>query len=135
MLRIFSPPLGEIHSRIVLFITMVLGQVFDVEDVANVVLVAWDVDLVGVVIVVCDHLEWSVGSWEYLGLAFLGEAVFAEMYPYLITRLEHHRRLVDVELGGESLYLALDRGTCFFMHLLEVGSSCTSVQVCSFMKR
>ena len=58
------PPLGEIRPRIVLFITMVLGQVFDVEDVANVVLVAWDVDLVGVVVVACKHLEWSVGSWE-----------------------------------------------------------------------
>ena len=45
-----SPPLGVIRPWIVLFITMVLGQVFDVEDVANVV--------------ARDHLEWSVGSWE-----------------------------------------------------------------------
>ena len=63
MLRIIFPPLGKIRPRIVLFITMVLGQVFDVEDVANIVLVAWDVDLVGVVVVVCDRLEWTVGSW------------------------------------------------------------------------
>ena len=63
MLRIIFPPLGEIRPWIVLFITMVLGQVFDVEDVANVVLVAWDVDLVGSVVVSCDHLEWAVGSW------------------------------------------------------------------------
>ena len=48
-----SPPLGEIRPRIVLFITMVLGQVLDIEDVAYVVLVTRDVDLVGVVIVAC----------------------------------------------------------------------------------
>ena len=37
-----SPPLGEIRPRIVIIITMVLGQVFDVEDVAYVVLVTWE---------------------------------------------------------------------------------------------
>ena len=47
------PPLGEIRPWIMLFITMVLGQVFDVEDVANVVLVTWDVDLIGIVVVAC----------------------------------------------------------------------------------
>ena len=66
---------------------------------------------------------------------FLGEAVLAEMYPYLITRLEHDWRLVDVELAGESVYLAFDRGACFFMHLLELGGSCACVHVCSFLKR
>ena len=50
MLRIISPPLGEICPRIVIFITMVWGQVLDVEDAAYVILVAWDVDLVGVII-------------------------------------------------------------------------------------
>ena len=53
MLRIIFLPLGEIRPRIVLFITMVLGQVFDVEDVTYVLLVTWDVDLVGVVVVAC----------------------------------------------------------------------------------
>ena len=52
MLRI-TPPLGEIRPWIVIFITMVLGQVFDIEDVAYVVLVAWDVNLVSVVVVAC----------------------------------------------------------------------------------
>ena len=62
-----------------LFITMVLGQVFDVEDVANVLLVAWDVDLVGVVVVACKHLEGSIRSWSKLGFAFMWEAVLAKV--------------------------------------------------------
>ena len=65
MLSIISPPpLGEIRPWIVIFITMVLGQVFDVECVAHIVLVSWDVDLVGVVVVACEYLEWAIDSWE-----------------------------------------------------------------------
>ena len=62
MLRIISPPpLGEIRLRIGILI-MVFVQVLDIEDVAYIVLVAWDVDLIGVVIVACEHLEGSIGS-------------------------------------------------------------------------
>ena len=43
---------------------MVGREIFDVEDVANVVLVAWDVDLVGVVVVACEYLEWAIYSWK-----------------------------------------------------------------------
>jgi hypothetical protein len=50
---ISPPPLEEIRPRIMILITMVLGQVLDVEDVAYVVLVAWDVNLVGIVVVAC----------------------------------------------------------------------------------
>ena len=54
MLRIISPPhLGEICPRIVIFLTMVWGQVLDVECATYIILVTWDVDLVGVVIVSC----------------------------------------------------------------------------------
>ena len=63
MLRIISPPLGKIRPRIKILITMVRGEIFDVEDVAHGVLVAWDVDLVCVVVVACKHLEGSIGSW------------------------------------------------------------------------
>ena len=73
--------MGEIRPRIVIFITMVLGQVFDVECVAHIVLVSWDVDLVGVVVVACEYLEWVIGSWKELGLALLGKMILAEMYP------------------------------------------------------
>ena len=62
MLRIISPPLGEIRPRIESFISMVWREVLDVEDVAHGVLVAWDVDLVGVVIVACKRLEGSIRS-------------------------------------------------------------------------
>ena len=79
MLRIICPPLGEIRPRIVLFITMLLGQIFDVEDAANVVLVAWEVDLVSVVVVACKYLEGSIRSWSKLGLAFLWKAVLAKV--------------------------------------------------------
>ena len=49
-----SPPtLGNIRPRIESFITMVWREVFDVEDVTHVVLVSWEVDLVGVVVVAC----------------------------------------------------------------------------------
>ena len=46
-----------------ILITMVRGEIFDVEDVAHGVLVAWDVDLVCVVVVACKHLEGSIESW------------------------------------------------------------------------
>ena len=49
MLRIISPPLGKIRRRIKFFITIVVREVLDIEDVAHGVLVAWDVDLVCVV--------------------------------------------------------------------------------------
>ena len=62
MLRIISPPLGKIRPWIEIFITMVGREIVDVEDVAHGVLVAWNVDLVGVVVVVCKHLEGSVRS-------------------------------------------------------------------------
>ena len=47
------PPLGKIRPWIKIFITMVWREVLDVEDVAHVVLVSWEVDLVGVVVVAC----------------------------------------------------------------------------------
>ena len=52
MLRIISPPLGKIRPWIEILITMVRGEIFDVEDVAHGVLVSWNVDLVGIVVVV-----------------------------------------------------------------------------------
>ena len=42
---------------------MVGREIFDIEDVAHGVLVAWDVDLVGVVVVAFKNLEGSIGSW------------------------------------------------------------------------
>ena len=42
---------------------MVGRKIRDIEDIAHIVLVAWDVDLVGVVVVVFGHLEGSIGSW------------------------------------------------------------------------
>ena len=42
---------------------MVGREIFDVEDVTHGVLVSWDVDLVGVVLVAFKHLEGSIGSW------------------------------------------------------------------------
>ena len=47
------PPLGKIRPRIEILITMVRGEIEDVEDVAHVVLVAWEIDLVSVVVVAC----------------------------------------------------------------------------------
>ena len=79
MLRIISPPLGKIRPRIEILITMVRGEIFDVEDVAHGVLVTWDVDLVGVVVVACKHLEGSIRSWSKLGLSFLWIAVLAKV--------------------------------------------------------
>ena len=63
MLRIISPPLGKIRPRIEILITMVQGEIVDVEDVAHGVLVPWDVDLLGVVVVAFKHLEGSIDSW------------------------------------------------------------------------
>ena len=60
MLRIISPPLGKIRPRIEILITMVRGEVFDVEDVAHGVLVTWDVDLVCVVVVEVRQVEQAV---------------------------------------------------------------------------
>ena len=53
MLRIISPPLGKIQRRIEILITMVRGEIGDVEDVSHVVFVAWEIDLVSVVVVAC----------------------------------------------------------------------------------
>ena len=75
MLRIISPPLGKIRPRIEILITMVWGEIFDVEYVAHGVLVAWDVDLVGIVVVAFKHLEWSIRAYSKFGLAFLGKVV------------------------------------------------------------
>ena len=79
MLRIISPPLGKIRPRIEILITMVRGEIFDVGDVTHGILVAWDVDLVCVVVVACKHLEGSIRSWPELGLAFLWKAVLAKV--------------------------------------------------------
>ena len=79
MLRIISPPLGKILPRIKFSITMEGREIFDVEDVAHVVLVAWEVDLVSVVVVACKHLEGSIRSWSKLGFVFLWEAVLAKV--------------------------------------------------------
>ena len=75
MLRIISPPLGKIRPRIEILVTMVRGEIFDVEDVAHGVLVMWDVDLVCVVVVAGKHLEWSIRAYSKFGLAFLGKVV------------------------------------------------------------
>ena len=53
MLRIISPPLGKIRPRIEILITMVRGDIIDIEDIAHGVLVAWEVDLVCVIVVAC----------------------------------------------------------------------------------
>ena len=79
MLRIISPPLGKIRPRIKIFITMERREIFDVEDVAHIVLVAREVDLVSVVVVACKHLEGSIRSWSKLGFVFLWEAVLAKV--------------------------------------------------------
>ena len=129
MLRIISPPLGKIRPRIKIFIAMERREIFDVEDVAHVVLVAWKVDLVSVVVVACKHLEGSIRSWSKLGLVFLWEAVLAKVYPHSITNVEDHRLLVEVELGHKALNLALDGVSCIFMHLLEMCHTRTCIQI------
>ena len=54
MLCIISrPPLGKIRPQIESLITMVGREIFDIEDVAHRLLVTWDVDIVGVVVVAC----------------------------------------------------------------------------------
>ena len=58
---------------------MVGREIFDVEDVAHGVLVACNVDLVGVVVVAFKHLEGSIHSWLKFGLAFVGEAILAKV--------------------------------------------------------
>ena len=79
MLRIISPPLGKIRPRIEIFITMVGRKIRDIEDIAHIVLVAWDVNLVNVVVVASEHLEGSIGSWSKFGLVFLWKAVLAKV--------------------------------------------------------
>ena len=79
MLRIISPPLGKIRPHIEILITMVRGEIFDIEDVAHGVLVTWDVDLVSIVVVACKHLEGSIQSWSQLGFAFLWKAILAKV--------------------------------------------------------
>ena len=79
MLHIISPPLGKIRPRIEILINMVRGEIFDVEDIAHIVLVAGEVDLVSVVVVSCKHLEGYVRSWSKFGLAFLGKEVLAKL--------------------------------------------------------
>ena len=79
MLRIISPPLGKIRPRIKFFITMEGREIFDIENVAHVVLVAREVDLVSVVIVACEHLEGSICSCSKLRLAFLWKALLAKV--------------------------------------------------------
>ena len=79
MLRIISPPLGKIRPRIKFFITVEGREVLDIEDIAHVVLVAGEVDLVSVVVVACKELEGSVRSWSKFGLVFLGKAVLAKV--------------------------------------------------------
>ena len=129
MLRIISHPLGKIRPRIEILITMVGREIFDVEDVAHGVLVPWNVNLVGVVIVACKHLEGSIRSWSKLGLAFLWKVVLAKMYPHEISNVEDHGVLVDVALGRKSLYLALNGVPCIVMHLLEMVHTCTCVHI------
>ena len=58
---------------------MVGCKILDAEDIAHVVLVAREVDLVSVVVVACKHLEGSIRSWTKLGFAFLWEAVLAKV--------------------------------------------------------
>ena len=80
MLRIIAPPLGKIQPRIEILITMVGREILDIEDVAHGVLVMWEVNLVGVVVVVVfKHLERSIRSWLKFGLAFVGEAVITKV--------------------------------------------------------
>ena len=57
---------------------MVGREIFDVEDVAHGVLVAWNVNLV-VVVLAFKHLEGSICSWSKFGLAFVGEAVLSKV--------------------------------------------------------
>ena len=129
MLRIIYPPMGKIRPRIKFFITMEGREIFDVEDVAHVVLVAWEANLVSVVVVLCEHLEGSICSWSKLGLVFLWKTVLVKVSPHEITSVEYHRVLVEVELGRKTLNLALDGVPCIFMHLLEMCRSCASIQI------
>ena len=48
--------------------------------------------------------------------------------------VEYHGLLVDVELGRESFYLALNGVPCIFMHRLEVVDSGTRVHVCALLE-
>ena len=79
MLHIISPPLEKIRPRIEILITMVRGEIGDVEDVTHVVLVAWEIDLVGVVVAAFEHFKGSIRLWSKFGLAFVGEAVLVKV--------------------------------------------------------
>lgn len=80
---------------------MVGREIFDIEDVAHVVLFAREVDLVSIVVVAWEHLEGSIGSWLMFGLAFVGEPVLAKVQPHEVANVEYHGLLVEVELGRE----------------------------------
>lgn len=56
------PPSGKIRSRIGNVITMVRGQVGDVESITHRVLVEWDVNLVGIIVDPLYHLEGAIDS-------------------------------------------------------------------------
>ena len=66
---------------------------------------------------------------------FVGEAFLAKVSPHKISNVEYHGLFVDVGLGRESLYLALDGVPCIFMHFLEVVDSGTRVHVGALLKR
>ena len=61
------------------FITMEGREIFDVEDVAHIVFVVREVDLVSVVVVSCEHLEGSICSRSKLRLAFLWKVLLAKV--------------------------------------------------------
>ena len=79
MLRISSTPLVKIRPLIEFFITMEGREIFDVEDVAHIVFVVREVDLVSVVVVSCEHLEGSICSRSKLRLAFLWKVLLAKV--------------------------------------------------------
>ena len=77
MLRIISPPLGKIRPRIKIFITMERREIFDIEDVAHVVLVAWEIDLVCIVVLACaSTLKGPSARGRILDLRLLGKRSF-----------------------------------------------------------
>ena len=69
-----------------------------------------------------NHMIFNIGDLVWLHLR-------KERFP----NLEYHGLLVDVELGRESLYLALDGVSCIFVHLLEEVDSGTRVHVCALL--
>ena len=63
---------------------------------------------------------WTCAHWG---------KVLAKVYPHKISNVEYHGLLVDVKLGRETLYMALNGVPCIFMHLLEIVYSGTRVHV------